>query len=302
MQKCGILDTKNNILCLDSCPENDVKITSQDNPIMYKLYSNFKYEQNKKIISSIILSENQPMSHEWDNYIRDKYEKMDEKELKKRKNLSPKDFGLVWNEFDDTYKKLNIKISVDEIQKDNYIINFVSSKYNTNQNLSIYYRNYIGFKNSEELNKFKENFNEKDPRDNPLYKLSSSNHNPIVTITFSCILLILDILSLIFSIILWKKENNEYNSYLLILFFIIDIIYTIVGIIIIIIHFVKYPKIYIDMDDRMKSVLDLYNKRTFLSQIHRIISIVLSFVSLIIISINFRKSENQENQEILNNE
>lgn len=302
MQKCGILDTKNNILCLDSCPENDVKITSQDNPIMYQLYSNFKYEQNKKIISSIILSENQPMSHEWDNYIRDKYEKMDEKELKKRKNLSPKDFGLFWNEFDDTYKKLNIKISVDEIQKDNYIINFVSSKYNTNQNLSIYYRNYIGFKNSEELNKFKENFNEKDPRDNPLYKLSSSNHNPIVTITFSCILLVLDILSLIFSIILWKKENNEYNSYLLILFFIIDIIYTIVGIIIIIIHFVKYPKIYIDMDDRMKSVLDLYNKRTFLSQLHRIISIVLSFVSLIIISINFRKSENQENQEILNNE
>jgi hypothetical protein len=214
-KKCGILDTKNNILCLDSCPENDVKITSQDNPIMYQLYSNFKYEQNKKIISSIILSENQPMSHEWDNYIRDKYEKMDEKELKKRKNLSPKDFGLVWNEFDDTYKKLNIKISVDEIQKDNYIINFVSSKYNTNQNLSIYYRNYIGFKNSEELNKFKENFNEKDPRDNPLYNLSSSNHNPIVTITFSCILLVLDILSLIFSIILWKKENNEYNSYLL---------------------------------------------------------------------------------------
>ena len=98
---------------------------------------------------------------------------------------------------------------MDEIQKDNYIINFVSSKYNTNQNLSIYYRNYIGFKNSEELNKFKENFNEKDPRDNPLYKLSSSNHNPIVTITFSCILLVLDILSLIFSIILWKKEKGQ---------------------------------------------------------------------------------------------
>ncbi len=51
--------------------------------------------------------------------------------------------------------------------------------------------------------------------------------------------------------------------------------------VIIIYHFKKYPSIHIDMDDKMKKILDLYNKRTIKCQVCRMISLVLNFISLV---------------------
>lgn len=56
-----------------------------------------------------------------------------------------------------------------------------------NEKLNIYTRSYIGFKNVEELNKFKEKFNDQDYKDNPLYKFSSKGHHPLVTIIISVV-------------------------------------------------------------------------------------------------------------------
>ena len=45
------------------------------------------------------------------------------------------------------------------------------------------------------------------------------------------------------------------------------------------------------MDERMKKVLDLYNDRTFATQVYRIISLVFSVVSFTPIIIKFFKKD-----------
>ena len=298
-KKCGILDTKNNILCLDEtlrCPNNTFSqsFASENDAIhLYDRYIKGYNELSKKIITSVIISENKPMSHEWKKYVRETFNKLNEKEKSNRKNLTKKDFGLLIEEDDNTYEKLGFQIKVSEINQNKSFLNIQSSKYNMEQNLNIYTRNYIGFKNLDELNDFKSKFNEKDPTDNPLYKLSSSDYNPIITIIFSGLLLLLDIIYMIFIIISWKKENNNYNSSLIKAFLVINSLFIAAVLFIIVYHFLKYPKINIDMDDRMKAVLDLYNKRIMSLQKYRITSLAFSVVSLIFTPLKLSNNENQ---------
>ena len=301
LKKCGILDTKNNILCLPQdykCPYNDLSIqsTSGDNTVLVNSNNNYylKYSNSddKKIFSSIFISENQPMNHEWDIYVRETYEDIDEEDIIKRRRLTKKDFELVCDKDDNTYSKININFQVNEILENNNIYsNILTSELNKDQNLNIYARNYIGFKDYDELLDFKKFFNEKDPMDNPLYKLTSSGHNPIITITFSSLFIVLDILALVFGILKFKSQENN-NNKLILSFFIVNCVFFVVELFIIGFHFVKYPKIHIDMDERMKKVLDLYNDRTFSTQVYRIISLVFSTVSLILNNIKFSNKEN----------
>ena len=295
---CGILDTKNNILCLDQqCPNN---IATELSPEQMKYFNKFtQYNEGKKIITSVIVSENQPMNHEWKDYVKGGNNPEFEKELKKRINLTKKDFGELVGEDDNTYENSGIEINLSNIIYNNPKSIIDSSKYNKDQKLNIYTRNYIGFKNLDELNKFKMHFNENDPKDNPLYQLCSSGHTPIITITFSSIFLLFDIIYILFLIINWKKENISNIFGLIICSYVINILYFVVALSFVIYHFCKYQKISIDMDDRMKKVLDLYNDRILSLQIYRIISLVFSFCSLIITSVKICKKGNENDGELI---
>ena len=291
-KNCGILDTMNNVLCLDYylCPNNYyIEDSSGDIQLYSKKFSGSNVE-NMPIIISVIFSENRPLNHEWKRYVKESYNDLDDEDIKKRRSLTKKYFRLVDKEEDDTYQKLDISFTVANIVESNYIKNYESSKYYGNQTLNIYVRNYIGFKNSEELNDFKKIFNENDPMDNPLYKLSSSGHNPIITITFATLFLFADLVNIFFIIFCFIKGNN-YNQKIIIIFIAINSVFFVVELFIIAFHFGKYPKIHIDMDARMKKVLDLYNDRTFNFQVYRIISVVFSLVSLVFTPIIFLKKE-----------
>ena len=98
---------------------------------------------------------------------------------------------------------------------------------------------------------------------------------------------------MIFIIISWKKENNNYNSSLIKAFLVINSLFIAAVLFIIVYHFLKYPKINIDMDDRMKAVLDLYNKRIMSLQKYRITSLAFSVVSLIFTPLKLSNNENQ---------
>ena len=300
---CGILDTKNNILCLkEACPYNRFSISSEQNDINKKVYDRYitSYNDNtKKIITSIVFSENPPMNHEWDIYVKETNEDIDDKYKEKRRKITLKDFGLIGNEIDNSYEKLNLQFTVGEINDSNIIKNIPSSKFNVNQNLNIYIRNYIGFKDFDQLILFKKKFNEKDPKDNPLYKLSSSKYDPKITIVLSSFFLFLSILSLIFGIIIWKKDLNDYKSKILLIFFIVNCIVFAAELIIIRVHFASFRKINIDMDERMTEVLNLYNDRIFSLQEFRIICLVFSFVSLIITPIKPPKIKERNNEEFI---
>jgi hypothetical protein len=297
-KNCGILDIKNNILCLTGnhdCPYNDLNMQKEqeDNTIQVNNDFFLKYSNSidKNIISSIIISENQPMNHEWDIYVREKNEELDDEDINKRRKLTKKDFELVGDKEDMTYQKLNVEISAEELLNSNRN-NIQTTRLNLDQNLNIFARNYIGFKDHKELINFKKIFNEEDPMDNPLYKITSSGHNPIITITFSSVFIIIDILFLVFEIIKFKSQNNNNDSLIIIIFIIVNSVFFFVELLIIAFHFAKYPKIHIDMDERMQKVLDLYNDRTFSTQVYRIISLVFSTVSLVMSNIKFSIKEN----------
>ena len=224
---CGILDTKGNKLCLDEgneCPNNEFNFKTVNN----------NFNSYRKVMNSIIISENKPLSHEWNKIIKEIYEDIDEKDSKKRKEITKRDLGKVVEETDDTYQKLDDSLTVKEIHDYNDIKNYDSSKYNSEQKMNIYYKNYIGFKDYDELTNFKKIFNENNPKDNPLYQLSSLGHDPIIIIVFSVVFLCFVIFYAIYTGIKWKKGNIENTYNLLTIFMIINIIYIVVELIIII--------------------------------------------------------------------
>ena len=285
-KSCGILDTMNNILCFpqsESCPTYRLKKNNDGDSLELEYISDF----NSKIIISAIVSENQPLNHEWDTLVRSINEKLNEKNIYRRKTISPADFKLFDEEYDNTYEKqVNAKISAGKIIDNNYVI---PKDYDRNQKLSIYTRSYIGFKNVKELKKFKKHFKRSNNRDNPLFRLSSSSHhNPIITIVFSGVFLILSILYAIFSFIKFFDQKDYFKFFIAIitLFFIGNLI-------IIIYHSVKCPLIHIDMDRRMQKVLDAYNKRTILFQLFRYIATLFNLASFVLAIIFYFKVNQQ---------
>ena len=302
-KKCGILDTKGNILCLREefdCPKNKIEQSSEfeNNNLKIQIddneYISLNTDNNLDIINSIIISENMPLNHEWEKMIKEIYVKLKSEEKLKRRIINGEDFQLLDSKEDYTYHLLNgfdyyssSYLKVSHIKANNSIEGFDGNLYNLKQNLNIYTRNYIGFKNSEELDKFKLHFNDKNDTDNPLYKLSVLKHNPLITIILPVIFIVIS-----FAYLVIKIKNivqNETFTILFYIFFIFMILFLIAEIIIIIYHYKNYPRIHIDMDDRMKKVLDKYNYRVLINRIFRLISIVLNGISIVFISISYWK-------------
>jgi len=287
---CGILDTMDNILCLPfNCINNNISISSNS-------FSNA--DTYSKIPVTMVISERPPLNHEWDKMIKETYEKnLKVEDIYKRRDVSYVDFNLFDDYYDNTYMEVGGSFKLSLIK--NYILDYDSQKYNDNQDLKFYIRNYIGFKNSKELKKFKKIFNENDPRDNPLYKLSSSGHNPLIEIIISCVFLVI---IFAYALILKYEKLKDINNLLSYIFIGITIVFLIAGLIIIVFHFIKYHPIYIDMDRRMQKVLKAYNKRTILSQLFRVISLAFNILSLVLMLINKIKQARQGNyQDVVNN-
>ena len=312
-KKCGILDTKENILCLSEnteCPKNIIRESSgfENNNLEIQIDDN-KYislfnDNNLDIINSIIISENQPLNHEWEKMIRETSEKLESEEKKKRRTLNGGDFQLLDSKEDYSYRILNgfnySYLNVAHIKANNSIEGFNRNIYNLKQNLNIYTRSYIGFKNSKELDKFKIKFNDKNDTDNPLYQLSTSKHNPLITIIIPGFFIGLSIAYLVL------KINNIFGSLIskifFYIFFIIVILFFVAEFITIFVHHHNYPKIEIDMDGRMRKVLDKYNHRTFKCIICREISIIFNGISIVSISISLYKNKKNHDQPLEENQ
>lgn len=301
-KKCGILDTKNNLLCLpenQDCPINYINISEVQYDISIKKndtnYMNFQRNNSLPIIISMIISENQPLNHEWDRIVIESVKKISDEDSNKRRELSVKDFMLIDTDNDNTYNKVSLSeyfnLQVKDIGDHHTIIGIHSNKYRENQALNIYTRNYIGFKNVDELNKFKKKFNNQDYTDNPLYKLSNSGHNPLVTIIFSAVFIAITIAY--FILLFFKIFQQEIYKILFFIFGAIVLIFWLADLIIIAVHFVKYRPINIDMDDRMKKVLDRYNRRSLLCQLYRIIALALNTFSTLFIFLSLFKGNNK---------
>ena len=90
------------------------------------------------------------------------------------------------------------------------------NNYIKKRNINWYTRNYIGFKNFEELKKFKENFDEDDITNNPLYKISNDTLYPNIESIFIILIFFAEfIISLILQIktFIKKKINKNKNLF-----------------------------------------------------------------------------------------
>ena len=158
------------------------------------------------------------------------------------------------------------------------------------RNINWYTRNYIGFKNFEELAKFKENFDENDVTDNPLYKISNDILYPNVESIF---IILIFLIEFIISLILQIKSFIKKKTIKIKIYLISDSITQMLTPALLIIYFFiylfkyvyKYKKIEIEMEEYYKLVLDQYNKRR--NQDCLLAGVIILFITLVLILINY---------------
>ena len=267
---CGILDTMNNILCLPKkykCPLNDMQISyNYDSILLNNNYSEVILENNisiylnneenidRPIIVSYFLSYDKPLDHEWDILISNKDE--DKKSIKYL--FENYDKFMINSSFCNSSL-----ISLDDILKweaNNEKLNLLIKETEPSKNYYLFHKNYIGFKNYEELNKFKKLFNIDDYKDNPLFKLSKTLRPYIASIVLGFLLLIFYIFHFFYGL-----RNDFFDSDLYIILFmvgaVISFIYFIVYIALYFSDKVKFKKMEFEFDEQIQIVFNLYSKR-----------------------------------------
>lgn len=143
--------------------------------------------------------------------------------------------------------------------------NYLKNEYMKIKSIKWYTRNYIGFENYDELLKFQKYFDEKDPMNNPLYKITNIIYPNWESIIILVLFLLAFIFTCIYQIYIFIKENNvKINSFL-----IVDIFRQISLMILLIIYLslfifrynYTFHKIKINMEIYYKIVLEKYNER-----------------------------------------
>ena len=178
------------------------------------------------------------------------------------------------------------------------VLKFQDNYFIKNKSLNWYTRNYIGFKDINELKKFKYYFDEDDPTNNPLYKMDKLLFPNAESIVISSIFIIL-LASNLYGQIYYYKNNelDEQKSFYLDSFRRISTL--VLFIIYLSIYLFKYLYYYhkieeIEMEKYYAIVLEKYNKRR--KQIYLLIGVILLGLNLIIEIIHYI-IEYKQNQE-----
>ena len=277
---CGIVDTKNNHLCIENnnfCPINEVYLNNnvtQFNKISYNL----------PIIIRNILSEIPPETHEWRNYF------VNSETKKKISKINIKEINTFLND-----KKANKNVyQKQEEYKMNTIINYIgNSNININEKEKIYWytTNYIGFGAYKDLEKFNDKFSSE--KDNNLYKIGNEILPSLESIIIGFIFLILCLVHLILKCI---KFFDTYPLYISIIKFIILFVSFIYELVFYVVMTNKFENIMFDIHDNYKEILKLYNKRRFQSLL--LTSVILLGISVLLNTVGFifslkNKDDNQ---------
>ena len=266
----------NNILCLPkkyNCPLNDIIISKNKNSSLidygydeiilndsFFIYLYTKENIERPIIITNFISFDKPWNHEYQQILQYDKSQLSKLPLKRRIKV-----------FDDYDIYMNIvpflnfnNISLNDIltwEKDNNDLKSILNIMDEEQSkyYFLFHKNYIGFKNYEELLNFKKLFKESNYKDNLLYKTSKSLIPNIFTFVFTFIFLIFIILvSLSFIFIDLEIFSSPiflyiYSGFSLVFFIIYITLYSI--------NKTKLRKIKFTFDSQIQNVLNLYIKR-----------------------------------------
>ena len=271
---CGILDTKNNILCFPkkyNCPLNDLQISFNNNTNLLNngfseerlennisIYLNYQKNIDRPIITTIFLSFDNPWNHEWEELISSKIK--DKEEKNKRENFPFSNYDKYM--INSPFPKLSL-ISLKDIliwEKNNEKLEKMVEEIKPSQFYYLFHKNYIGFENHEELIKFKKYFNTNNYRDNPLYKLSKTLNPYLASIIIAFILIVYYVIDYLYC--LYKEFKDEgWSGFFIFLSYFFSLIYFIVYFSLYFSDRVIFKKLEFNFDEQIQEVFDLYKKR-----------------------------------------
>ena len=291
-----LLDANND----NNCNYNIIIFDSKGN----RLCDNNNIIQNDPIIVQNIFSTFYPKYIDIQNSLRidmllNKKEFDESKILKEKRKLNEISYKNIKDAFfekgEDSLSEINYynlmpltSFKMSELISGNEIIfeNYKSNNYAKSANIYWYSRNYIGFKNYQELKNFKKYFDENDHKNNCLYKFSNSEIIFGFSIASVILISILILSIVIYFLHLFKNMNEKninsipyekiriilivFSSFDFILFFIIYLACFIC----------KYDHIDIDMEIFFKKVLDKYNNRR--KQIYLLIGFIIAAINILI--------------------
>ena len=266
---CGEIDSLKNHLFVKGikCPINFITLDRDYNILAFDTIT----PSNLPIIIKNYLSEIPPLVHEWND-------------VYKSGNISIKDINELFNrnindnsDNDNYFKRQDdVYFYINQLQN-NFKSVYTSDKANYYQKIYWYTTNYIGFESGEDLEKFKNIFNENELTDNPLYKICESLIPSVGTSVVGIILTLLYIIFLIKYAVEIKNNIFAKRAFFkvkeiiilgtLIVYFIIYLVY---------VHS-KFKKISINMDSNYQEILDLYNERR--TQKYFLAGIILHFIA-----------------------
>ena len=294
-EDCMYFDTKNHIIC---DKELKTRVDSIKNLVSYASSNN--------IIVKNIISEIKPNFFEYETLLKEsilnnkiKITKKEQKNLNKYKILNIKNIYNAFfknnKETDKTGNKYYRNLFSNSFEnlllnnKEKIFENYLNNEYLKQKNINWYTRNYIGFQNYDQLKKFQQIFDENDPTNNPLYKISNiiyPNWETIIIIILFFLILIFIFYLQLYDFIIEKNIKTDRilrcNSYRQIITMILLIIY----LTLFLYRYVyQFKKIEIDMEIYYKIVLEKYNERR--AQKCLLIGIILLCVNFIIEIINY---------------
>ena len=294
---CIYLDSYNHCLNSESIKGN-LKLDLSNNSFTLK---------NKNVIVKNIFSEITPNYFEYELLLKEwilnnqiKISDSDQEDVNKYNEINLKNiYDTFFKDNDNSLKDGNMyydkqrEFLLSQIVTDNkepIFEIYLNNDYIKRKSINWYSRNYIGFKNFNELTQFKEIFDENDVTNNPLYKISKDILYPNIE---SIIIILIFLAEFITSMIIEIKSFVSKISVKIKSYLVIDSVTQICSVCLLIIYFFiylfkyiyKYEKIEIDMEIYYQLVLDQYNKRR--SQNFLLIGVIILFITLVLIFINY---------------
>ena len=270
---CGILDTMNNILCLPkkyNCPLNDM-IISKNNDLSLKddgydeinlnnsfsIYLNTNENIERPIIITNFISIDKPWNHEYQNIIAYKDNKKDNKREE-----------ILFDNYDIFMRKVPFNnfpsISLNNIlnwEKNNDYFKSMINEVKPSESYYLFNKNYIGFKNYEELEQFKKIFKEDNYKDNPLFKFSKTLRPGLATSIINIFLIILILIIIFMSIIAFYNNYETFIYFSIIFCSILNLIYFLIFIPLFSIDKKIFKTEQFTFDVQIESVFNSFTKR-----------------------------------------
>ena len=227
----------NNILCLPkkyNCPLNDMVISKNNNSSLiddgyveinlnnsFSIYLNTNENIERPIIVTNFISLDKPWNHEYQNIIAYKDNKKDNKREE-----------ILFDNYDIFMRKVPFNnfpsISLNNIlnwEKNNDYFKSMINEVKPSESYYLFNKNYIGFKNYEELEQFKKIFKEDNYKDNPLFKFSKTLRPGLATSIINIFLIILILIIIFMSIIAFYNNYETFIYFSIIFCSILNLIY-----------------------------------------------------------------------------